>query len=103
MASREPCLTRDRIDDIVFEAELEALASVQSPPRGKPGQLNIVNNVPIFHPNGELETFLFEKVKEVTERSFKMGKGTYGINLTRNMKGGSRHRRRSNKRKTRRS
>lgn len=101
MASREPCLTKDRIDKVVFEAENTALEGVLSRPNWKPGQQNQPNNV--FRPDGELEKFLFNKVQEVTERCYKMGQGRYGNNNNpnRNVKGGSR--RRSNKRKTRRS
>jgi hypothetical protein len=102
MASKAPCLTKERIADIVFEAENEALEGVLSRPNWKPGQQNRPNNV--FRPDGEVEKFLFNKVQEVTERCYKMGQGRYGNNNpNRNVKGGRTRRQRSSKRKTRRS
>jgi len=102
MASKAPCLTKERIADVVFEAELEALEGLLSRPNWKPGQQNRPNNV--FRPDGEVEKFLFNKVQEVTERCYKMGQGRYGNNNpNRNVKGGRTRRQRSSKRKTRRS
>lgn len=108
MASKVPFLTKDRIAEVVFEAENEALEGVLSRPNWKPGQQNRPNNV--FRPDGEVEKFLFNKVQEVTERSFKMGQGRYGNNnANRGNKmnvGGvrkSRRGRRNNRRNTRRS
>jgi len=90
MASRVPCLTEDRIKEIVIEAELEALSGMHSS-SWKPGQFNRGNNA--FHPNDAIEALLFKKVQEVTVRSFRMGEGTYGE------KGGAR---KKNRRMTRR-
>jgi hypothetical protein len=90
MASKVPCLTEDRIKEVVFEAELEALSGIHSS-NWKPGKLNQGNNA--FRPNNAVEALLFKKVQEVTERSFRMGEGTYGE------KGGSR---KKSKRMTRR-
>jgi len=92
MASKLPCLTEDRIKEVVLEAELEALSGIHRP-SWKPGQINTGNNA--FHPSNAVEALLYKKVQEVTQRSFRMGEGTYG------QKGGSRKKSKS-KRMTRR-
>jgi hypothetical protein len=92
MASRQSCLTEDRIKEVVLEAELEALSGMRSS-KWKPGQINTANNA--FRPDNALEAILFTKVQEVTVRSFRMGEGTYGE------KGGARKKNKS-KRMTRR-
>ena len=94
MSSKSPCLTEGRIKKVVFEAEIEALEGLHNS-GWHPGHHNLRNNA--FRPNNELEEVLFKKVQEVTERCFKMGKGTYGNNSGNKSAGGARKSKKSNK------
>lgn len=92
MSSKYSCLTEDRIEEVVFEAEVEALEGLHNS-GWKPGHHNLRNNA--FHPRNELEEVLFKKVQEVTERCFKMGQGTFGTKP--NSTGGAHKSKRSKK------
>jgi hypothetical protein len=95
MASNVPCLTNDRINDVIFEAEQKALEELLQNPKWDPTQTSreIVDMT-------ESEEALFKKVQEVVQRSYRMAKGTYAGG-SRKSKKSSRSRNKSKSRRAR--
>lgn len=86
MASNVPCLTAERIKDVIVEAELKAIEELPNP-NWDPTKTSseIVDMTP--------EETLFNKVMEVVHRSYKMAQGTYA--------GGARKSKKSSRRSSR--
>lgn len=74
MASNAPCLTNDRINEVIFEAEQKALEELLQNPKWDPTQTSL--EIPSIN---DTEQKLFNKVLEVAQRCYRMGKGTYGL------------------------
>lgn len=86
MASNAPCLTNDRINEVIFEAEQKALEELLQNPKWDPTQTSL--EIPSMN---DTEQKLFNKVLEVAQRCYRMGKGTYGL------AGGSRKTKKNNR------
>lgn len=89
MASNAPCLSEERISDVIEHAESEALEGLQGHKNYVPGKIIRGNNS--FVPKSPLERVLFDRVQQACEMCYKMAKGTYGL------AGGSRKSKKSNR------
>lgn len=74
MASNAPCLTNERINEVIFEAENKALEELLQNPKWDPTETSL--EIPSIN---DTEQKLFNKVLEVAQRCYRMGKGTYGL------------------------
>ena len=72
MASNAPCLTAERINEVIFEAEDEALEGLQGSKNWTPGKIIRGNNS--YMPKSPLERVLFDKIQEMAQRCYDAGK-----------------------------